>query len=122
PVMKTYAPSFTNRFAVARPMPLLSPVISAIFPSSLPIWFSLVVIFLARLCLDPRYVNCESDQFLIQLASCVHDMFVSQNGHQRRGQVIDEPGCPTPQILVDHDSHWNIQARSDFMPQHCHCD
>src|SRR5215510_8574821 len=48
--MNTYAPSLTNRFAVARPMPLLAPVISAIFPSSLPIWFSLVVISLAVLC------------------------------------------------------------------------
>ena len=36
PVMKTYAPSFTNSFAVARPMPLLPPVMSAIFPSSFP--------------------------------------------------------------------------------------
>ena len=36
PVMKTCAPSFTNRFAVARPMPPLPPVTSAIFPSSLP--------------------------------------------------------------------------------------
>src|SRR5437867_10323479 len=34
--MKTYAPSFTNSLAVARPMPLLPPVMSAIFPSSLP--------------------------------------------------------------------------------------
>src|SRR6266508_1478583 len=50
PVMHTYAPSLTNRFAVARTMPLLAPVISAIFPSSLPIWFSLVVISLAVLC------------------------------------------------------------------------
>src|SRR6266481_4593683 len=33
--MKTYAPSFTNCFAVAKPMPLLPPVMSAIFPSSL---------------------------------------------------------------------------------------
>ena len=33
--MKTYAPSCTNCFAVARPMPLLPPVMSAIFPSSL---------------------------------------------------------------------------------------
>src|SRR5262245_65166162 len=48
--MYTYAPSLTNRFAVARPMPLLPPVISAIFPPSLPIRFSLVVISLAVLC------------------------------------------------------------------------
>src|SRR6476659_1223415 len=39
--MNTYAPSFTNSFAVARPIPLLPPVTSAIFPSSLPIYFSL---------------------------------------------------------------------------------
>src|SRR5215813_1234489 len=42
--MKTYAPSFTNCFAVARPMPLLPPVTSAIFPSSLPTYFSSAVI------------------------------------------------------------------------------
>src|SRR5437588_3174133 len=41
PVTNTYAPSFTNSFAVARPMPLLPPVMSAIFPSSLPMFFSL---------------------------------------------------------------------------------
>src|SRR4029077_12601004 len=46
PVMKTYAPSFTNCFAVARPMPPLPPVTSAIFPSSLPIYFSFVGKFL----------------------------------------------------------------------------
>src|SRR5258707_15784180 len=33
--MKTYAPSCTNCFAVARPMPLLPPVMRATFPSSL---------------------------------------------------------------------------------------
>src|SRR4030095_9930821 len=42
--MKTYAPSFTNSLAVARPMPLLPPVMSAIFPSSLPMEFSLRMI------------------------------------------------------------------------------
>jgi hypothetical protein len=34
PVMKTWAPSATNRRAVARPMPLLPPVMTATFPSS----------------------------------------------------------------------------------------
>jgi len=29
PVMKTYAPSFTNSFVVAKPMPLLPPLMSA---------------------------------------------------------------------------------------------
>src|SRR6266850_3525472 len=37
PVMNTYAPSFANCFAAARPMPLLPPVMSAILPSSLPV-------------------------------------------------------------------------------------
>src|SRR5712672_363488 len=46
PVMNTYAPSFTNCFAVARPMPPLPPVMSAILPSSLPIYFSFVGKFL----------------------------------------------------------------------------
>jgi hypothetical protein len=40
PVMKTYAPSFTNCCAVARPMPLLPPVMRAIFPSSLFLYSS----------------------------------------------------------------------------------
>src|SRR6266404_2703875 len=52
PIMKTYAPSFTNSFAVARPMPLLPPVTSAIFPSSLPIYFSLLVILFLISCDD----------------------------------------------------------------------
>src|SRR6267142_2535615 len=43
--MKTYAPSFTNCFAVARPMPLLPPVTSAIFPSSLPMYVLLTCLF-----------------------------------------------------------------------------
>src|SRR5262245_1317037 len=34
PVMKTWAPSATNRRAVARPMPLLPPVMTATLPSS----------------------------------------------------------------------------------------
>src|SRR6202035_5029574 len=33
--MTTYAPSATNRCAVARPIPLLPPVMTATFPSSL---------------------------------------------------------------------------------------
>src|SRR5258708_9457526 len=40
PVTNTCAPSFTNCLAVARPMPLLPSVISAIFPLSLAISFS----------------------------------------------------------------------------------
>src|SRR5271170_3022443 len=35
--MKTYAPSATNRFAVARPMPLFAPVTTATLPSSFPL-------------------------------------------------------------------------------------
>jgi hypothetical protein len=43
--MKTYAPSDTNLFAVAKPMPLVAPVITAIFPSSLfPIYYFYFVI------------------------------------------------------------------------------
>src|SRR5262245_47165696 len=35
-MMKTYAPSVTNCFAVARPMPLVPPVMRAILPLSFP--------------------------------------------------------------------------------------
>src|ERR1700722_15396689 len=34
--MKTYAPSSTNRFAVAKPIPVVPPVTTATFPCSLP--------------------------------------------------------------------------------------
>src|SRR5260370_14588116 len=49
--MNTYAPSFTNCCAVANPIPLLPPVISATFPSSLMsaslrlIWISVIILF-----------------------------------------------------------------------------
>jgi hypothetical protein len=36
PVTKTYAPSLTKRWAVARPIPAVPPVTSAIFPPSFP--------------------------------------------------------------------------------------
>jgi adenine-specific DNA-methyltransferase len=39
PVMNTCAPSSTNRLAVANPIPLVPPVTSPIFPSSLPIFY-----------------------------------------------------------------------------------
>src|ERR1700689_116130 len=39
--MKTYAPSATKRCAVARPIPLLPPVMTATFPSSLLMGFLL---------------------------------------------------------------------------------
>src|ERR1700689_4445469 len=39
--MKTYAPSATKRCAVARPIPLLPPVMTATFPSSLLMIFLL---------------------------------------------------------------------------------
>src|SRR5580693_5610389 len=41
PVIKTYAPSATKRCAVARPIPLLPPVMTATFPSSLSMSFLL---------------------------------------------------------------------------------
>src|ERR1700691_4664613 len=40
PVITTWAPSSTKRLAVARPIPLLPPVITATLPSSAPIDFS----------------------------------------------------------------------------------
>jgi hypothetical protein len=43
--MKTYAPSDTKRRAVASPIPLVPPVMTAIFPASLLVYFSSDVIF-----------------------------------------------------------------------------
>src|SRR5437870_5315627 len=57
--MKTYAPSFTNCFAVARPMPLLPPVMSATLPSSLPMPSSVVVVwalFAVSLCGSEQWI------------------------------------------------------------------
>src|SRR4029077_8398624 len=51
PVMNTYAPSFTNCCAAANPMPLLPPVMSATFPSSLMfaslrlMWIIVIILF-----------------------------------------------------------------------------
>src|SRR3954467_7875995 len=39
PVITTCAPSSTKRFAVAKPMPLLPPVMTAIFPANLRLLF-----------------------------------------------------------------------------------
>src|SRR5271154_7215879 len=41
--MKTYAPSDTNRLAVASPIPLLPPVTRAIFPESLLVLMTFVL-------------------------------------------------------------------------------
>src|SRR5260370_25033270 len=49
--MNTYAPSFTNCCAVATPIPLLPPVISSTFPSSLMsaslrlMWIVVIILF-----------------------------------------------------------------------------
>ena len=43
PVMKTYAPSATNSFAVASAIPDVAPVMTATFPSSFPIAVLLLV-------------------------------------------------------------------------------
>src|SRR6266436_6166551 len=67
--MKTYAPSFTNCFAVARPMPLLPPVTRAVFPSSLPMFSSLVVI---RLLATPRATQSGHPPLLAGSALGIH--------------------------------------------------
>src|SRR5256885_10790563 len=61
PVMKTYAPSFTNCCAVARPMPLLPRVMRAIFPSSLAMYSSRSLV-LEDLRLAPRLGHCHDLQ------------------------------------------------------------
>src|SRR6202161_3218234 len=42
PVITTWAPSSTKRLAVAKPIPLLPPVITAIFPANFCPWLSLI--------------------------------------------------------------------------------
>src|ERR1700677_3756327 len=48
PVMKTYAPSSTNSLAVASAMPEVAAVITANFPSSLPIVSPVISLGLAK--------------------------------------------------------------------------
>src|SRR5256885_7657998 len=61
PVMKTSAPSFTNCCAVAIPMPLLPPVMRAIFPSSLAMYSSRSLV-LEEFRLAPRLGHCHDLQ------------------------------------------------------------
>src|SRR5450631_4566173 len=46
PVITTWAPSSTKRLAVAKPIPLLPPVITAIFPANFCPWFLLIYFLL----------------------------------------------------------------------------
>src|SRR6266851_7024770 len=93
PVMKTYAPSATKRFAVARPIPLVPPVTSAIFPSSLQPIFSSVVI----LCL---FQPCRHRQSVRAFSSCrfldIHSWILRRAVQHRDTFVlagIEEPNC-----------------------------
>src|SRR5882724_6678617 len=55
PVITTCAPSSTKRLAVARPIPLLPPVITAIFPANFCPWLLLICFLL--FCFDVFYVE-----------------------------------------------------------------
>src|SRR5260221_3574346 len=95
PVTKMYAPSFTNRFAVARPMPLLPPVTSAIFPSSLPMR---VLLQIARL---RKSINATRVNGLHLCETAIHEQFRSRDvaavvGCEKHHSLRDLVGCAEP--------------------------
>src|SRR4029077_2681717 len=94
PVMKTYAPSFTNCFAAARPMPPLPPVTSAIFPSSLPIYFSLFGNFVL-LHLDKGQIALQlsRQRFKPLLFFARSRQHAAVFHHIVRGEVEIDPNC-----------------------------
>src|SRR6187549_3702460 len=64
PVITTCAPSSTKRLAVAKPIPLLPPVITAIFPANLCPWLLLILLLLLEQILE--------DEPTPSAAACVH--------------------------------------------------
>src|ERR1700758_3151643 len=75
PVTKTYAPSLTKRWAVARPIPAVPPVTSAIFPSSFP-----------DICF-PSWSCCQSVQQSTHLRETLAQFGNEQLGLLLRGEV-----------------------------------
>src|SRR5579864_4011887 len=75
PVTKTYAPSLTKRCAVARPIPAVPPVTSAIFPSSFP-----------DICF-PSGSCCHSVQQSTHLSEALAQFGNEQIGLLKRGEV-----------------------------------
>src|SRR5262245_13066483 len=95
PVMKTYAPSCTNCFAVARPMPLLPPVMRALFPSSFPMYVSLVVLcslFLASVRASERCGYGIEHRVAHIVLQTPNGRFARRHDHrERRGRCPAEP-------------------------------
>src|SRR5260221_1176189 len=80
--MKTYAPSATNRLAVARPMPLFPPVTTATLLSSFP----LIVETPYRLV---SIVNASCDS-LVRRAACFADFETPDQERQRQARQHDQ--------------------------------
>src|SRR5689334_3534468 len=70
PVITTCAPSSTKRLAVAKPIPLLPPVITAIFPANFWPWLLLICFLLFDYCSLLRQIL--EDEPTPRLAACVH--------------------------------------------------
>src|SRR5438552_16629771 len=105
--MKTYAPSATKRSAVASPRPLLPPVMTAIFPSSLPMEF------LLRWCFLYRPVRNTQLAMLTQARYCIDRYGTNENGRspavvRRRRRA----GSRAPRLLAEG-LRRNLAAGSD---------
>src|SRR5215510_11323844 len=122
PMMKTYAPSCTNCFAVARPMPLLPPVMRALFPSSFPMYVSLGD-FLKRISLFTMQ----------QLVGSEYPTWVSQDGAPSGSQLPASLSCPVlclfdilygstppPDGCSSRSYFWPIPASSPHRPTSSH--
>src|SRR6266404_5321491 len=98
--MKTYAPSATKRAAVASPRPLFPPVMTAIFPSSLPMEFSFrwPILFQNRGELGLAGTFRQGHQSPDGEASRRDD----HNGQQRGGSPVHGENHPKPRLAGHH--------------------
>src|SRR6266850_265618 len=93
--MTTFAPSATNRWAVARPMPLLPPVIRAILPASL-------------ICASWRLQRAWHERFPLRRLSRwrLRLRVASEPAHSRAAEWLCVPRLRSPRLV-------NRQARRD---------
>src|SRR5262245_38327402 len=120
PVMKTWAPSLTNRFAVARPMPLLPPVTRAVFPSSLAMSVPSAWNVIATPTRSKRSPNRLGDQ-LLQLAvehgGDFRDAGIAELAEERGRPVVLDAGLPSL-VLVDEHPQRGVEAGADVVLRH----